>query len=242
MTTRLLVDAGNTRLKWAVVEGDTWHAQGVADYADCSRFDAALEQVGECFIASVAGCERSQHLADLLSRAGVVATWLASEAAYGDLSNGYEAPEKLGVDRWMGLVAARARTREAVLVVSAGTALTVDALSGDGRFLGGIIVPGVALMREALRLGTAGVAPSAGAVQAFPRTTADAVCSGAIAALCGAVRQQFAHLAAHAGQTPRCIVTGGSAAELAPHLALSFEIVPTLVLEGIDRVARERGA
>lgn len=242
MSTRLLVDAGNTRLKWVQVGVQGWQAQGWIDYSDWSAFVAALTGVDRCFVACVASAAQRQRLAEVLAEAGVDVTWLRSEAAYGDLVNGYAVPEQLGVDRWMALIAARARTSEPVLVVSAGTALTVDAISAAGRFLGGIIVPGVQLMREALRRGTAGVAPAEGHVEAFPRGTPDAAHSGIVAALCGAVRRQFEALAAHAGQAPRCIVTGGDAAVIAPHLNWPVEIVPALVLEGIERVANQEGA
>lgn len=242
MTARLLIDAGNTRLKWAVADASGWRAQGACDYADWSDLEAVLADVRTCVIASVAGAERTQYLSDVLARAGVAAVWLQAAAVFGDLRNGYDDPGQLGVDRWMGLIAARARTREPVLVVSAGTALTADALAADGTFLGGVIVPGLALMRQALRDGTAGVDPAAGSRQVFPRTTADAVHSGMVGALCGCVRQQYDYLAAHAAQAPRCFMTGGDAAVLAPHLELPVEIVPALVLEGIERVAREGSA
>ncbi|MFN3544168.1 MAG: type III pantothenate kinase [Thiobacillus sp.] len=242
MSTRLLIDAGNTRLKWVRMGEQDWQAQGWIDYSDWSAFVVALAGVSRCFVACVAGAAHRQRLAEVLAEAGVDVIWLRSEAAYGDLVNGYAVPEQLGVDRWMALIAARARTSEPLLVVSAGTAMTVDAISAAGRFLGGIIVPGVQLMREALRQGTAGVEPAEGHVEAFPRGTSDAVHSGIVAALCGAVRRQFEALAAHAGQVPRCIVTGGDAAVIAPHLDWPVEIVPALVLEGIERMANQEGA
>lgn len=242
MSAQLLVDAGNTRMKWGVVDAAGWRIQGICDYVDWSALQAALVDVYTCVIASVAGAEREQQLSAVLEQGGVAATWLQAEAAFGDVRNGYDDPDKLGVDRWMALIAARARTAEPVLVVSAGTALTADALAGDGQFLGGTIVPGLALMHRALRTGTAGVDAFAGSVQKFPRTTADAVHSGMVGALCGCVRQQYDYLAAHACQAPRCFVTGGDAAVLAPHLGVPFEIVPALVLEGVARVAREGSA
>ena len=238
---KLLIDAGNTRLKWVRVEGGRWCAQGSVDYSDWSALQAALDGAPECFVASVAGAARAQTLADVLASAGARATWLTATAACGGVVNGYAQPQQLGVDRWMALIAARAHTHEAVLVVSAGTALTVDALASDGRFLGGVIAPGLALMRQALHAGTAGMAPMAGAVQAFPQTTADAVESGVVAALCGVIRQQYDYLAAQAGVAPRCLLSGGDAERIRPHLGLPAEIVPTLVLEGIERVAGEEG-
>lgn len=237
----ILIDAGNTRLKWVRVEDGRWRAQGGGDYRDWSSLQGALDGAPDCHIACVASSVQAQALAAVLAAAGARASWFAAAAAFGDVVNGYEAPPQLGVDRWMGLIAARARSREAVLVVSAGTALTVDALAGDGRFLGGVIVPGLALMRQSLQTGTAGVAPLEGNVQAFPRTTADAVESGLVAALCGAIRQQYDYLAAQAGVAPRCLLSGGDAERIRPHLGLPAEIVPALVLEGIERVVAEEG-
>lgn len=238
MKRRLLIDAGNSTLKWAVVDAGEWRAQGRSDYADWSGLKGELTAGTDCYIASVTGPAREQRLAALLDEAGIAPTWLRAEADFADLKNTYLNPQQLGVDRWMGLIAARQRTREPVLVVSVGTAMTVDALSADGVFLGGMIVPGVALMRQALQQGTAQIAESAGEWQAFPRNTADAVESGIVAALCGAIERQHARLAEAAGVTPRCVLTGGDAEMLLPHVDRPAERVPALVLEGVDCVAR----
>ena len=236
---RLLMDAGNSRLKWAVVEAGQWRAQGGSEYVDLSALQAQLTAGTDCFIASVASTVQEQQLAALLEAAGLGATWLTAEAAFSDVKNTYLNPQQLGVDRWMGLIAARRRTHEPVLVVSVGTAMTVDALSADGVFLGGVIVPGVSLMRQALQQGTARIGDAAGHWQAFPRTTADAVQSGIVAALCGAIQLQHARLAEAAGAAPHCLLTGGDAAMLLPHLTVPAELVPALVLEGMDRVTNE---
>ena len=239
-TRRVLMDAGNSSLKWAVVEAGQWCTQGRCNYADWDALKAELTAGSDCFIASVAGPEREQQLAALLDATEISSTWwLRSEASFADLKNTYLDPLQLGVDRWMGLIAARQRNREAVLVVSVGTAMTVDALTAEGVFLGGVIVPGASLMRQVLQQGTAGVADTGGLWQAFPRTTADAVQSGIVSALCGAIQKQHARLAEIAGVMPHCMLTGGDAAIVLPHLGLAAEMVPALVLEGIDCVARE---
>ena len=235
---RVVLDAGNTCLKWAVIEDGHWHATGRSDYVDWSGLTKHLSPGIDCFIASVAGSAQEQKLAASLEAAGITPTWLTAEAGFGALRNTYLSPRQLGVDRWMGLIAARQRTCEAVLVVSVGTAMTVDALSAAGVFLGGVIVPGIRLMRESLKLGTARVDDAGGDWQAFPRTTADAVQSVIVAALCGAVAQQHARLAEAAGTVPRCLLTGGDAEQVLAHLRVPAEHAPALVLEGIDCVAR----
>jgi type III pantothenate kinase len=235
---RLLIDAGNSTLKWAVVEAGLWRAQGRSDYADWTGLKAELTAGTDCYVASVTDLAREQQLAVLLDEAGIAPSWLKAEADFADLKNTYLNPQQLGVDRWMGLIAARQRTREPVLVVSVGTAMTVDALAADGAFLGGVIVPGATLMRQALRQGTAQIADAVGEWQAFPRNTADAVQSGIVAALCGAIEQQHARLAKAAGVTPRCLLTGGDAGMVHAQLSVAAERVPSLVLEGMDCVAR----
>lgn len=236
---RILIDCGNTRLKWAVVEGGQWRAQGCSDYADWSDLKSHLTIGTDCFIASVANAVHEQQLAALLEAAGVAATWLRTGTEFSGVKNTYLNPRQLGVDRWMGLIAAHARSREPVLLVSVGTAMTVDALAADGEFLGGIIVPGVRLMRQALLLGTARIAEASGHWQAFPLTTADAVQSGIVAALCGAIERQYGRLAGASSMPPQCLLTGGDAEMLLPHLSVHAEHVPALVLEGMERVAGE---
>jgi type III pantothenate kinase len=239
MSRRLLIDAGNTRLKWVVVEGGRWQTRGRCDYTEWSALAEQMTAGTRCYIASVTSSAHEQQLVALLESAGVAATWLSADAGFGELKNAYLNPQQLGVDRWMGLIAAHRRTRDAVLVISVGTAMTVDALSREGEFLGGVIVPGAGLMRQALQQGTARVDAAAGHWQAFPRCTADAVESGIVAALCGAIQQQHARLTEASGCMPGCLLTGGDAGLVLPHLKLSAEQVPELVLEGLDCVAGE---
>lgn len=236
---RMLIDCGNTRLKWAMIEDGQWRGHGSCAYADCSMLAAQLSPGCACYVASVASSTHEQKLAALLADAEAAATWLSAAAEFDDVKNTYLNPAQLGVDRWMALIAARQRTRAPVLVVSAGTAMTVDALSGEGVFLGGLIVPGLSMMRRALARETARIAETNGQWRAFPQTTADAVQSGIVAALCGAIQQQHTRLAAAAATPPRCLLTGGDAKTLLPHLAVQAEHAPALVLEGIERVARE---
>lgn len=241
-STRLLLDAGNSRLKWALVRVEAWLMQGSAPYSELSGLTHVLHQVDACFVASVAKSADVESVTSLLLAHGFTPVQLQTEPQFGEVKNTYAQPDRLGVDRWMGLIAARARTPEPCLVVSAGTAMTVDALAANGVFLGGLIVPGVDLMRQALRQGTARVAEVDGEWQPFPRSTADGVESGIVAALCGAIVQQYAQLVKQAGAVPHCILTGGAAAVIAPHLPFDVELAPVLVLEGMDLVTRKDSA
>jgi type III pantothenate kinase len=144
----------------------------------------------------------------------------------------------LGSDRWSALIGARSLEKGPCLVVCAGTALTADALDADGRFLGGIIAPGLRLMQRALADNTAALQIQQGAFAPFPDNTADALHSGALQALVGAVERMLRQLEAQVGQTPRCLASGGDAPLLLPLLPPHTQHVENLVLEGLIRMAR----
>jgi type III pantothenate kinase len=160
----------------------------------------------------------------------------------------YDAPDALGTDRWAALIGAfNANAAIAVprsvpqplLVVMAGTALTVDALTADGVFLGGIIVPGHSLMRAALHHGTAQLPATLGEYQTFPRNTVNAIAAGAIDACAGAVQRMFTHLSAESGLMPHCIGSGGAIHTISAHLPFPVAINDNLVLDGLIHIARD---
>jgi type III pantothenate kinase len=237
----LLLDAGNTRLKWARVRDARWEERGVSGYDDLGELIQAAGRAGpggQCWIASVAGAARKHLIEQFLSEKALACHWLESQAEQCGVISHYDAPQQLGVDRWMALLAARNRNQDACLVVSAGTAMTVDALTADGQFLGGIIVPGMALAAQALQQGTALVGPTDGQTRTFPCNTADAVRTGAVLAMAGAISLMHARLSSVCAVRPRCLLTGGDAGLLMPLLQFDAECVPDLVLEGVLLVAR----
>ncbi|MFC4160164.1 type III pantothenate kinase [Chitinimonas lacunae] len=236
----LLLDAGNTRLKWAVLEQGTRH-DGIADYASLSVPPWPDLPFGRVLGCNVAGPERAAVLAALLPDLAI--EWLRSSAKAAGVENGYREPERLGTDRWAALIGARAITHEPTLVAMAGTALTVDALDGNGRFLGGVIVPGYRLMRESLARGTADLGHPDGERTAFPRSTGEAIVNGAEVALVGAVLVMHDRLTAVAGGTPGLLLSGGDAPRLltllSSVLAGKVRHVDNLVLAGLARLAVE---
>jgi type III pantothenate kinase len=155
------------------------------------------------------------------------------------VKNGYDNPARLGCDRWAALVAARRREPGPCLVVTVGTAMTVDALSGKGEFLGGLIVPGPALMLQALVGNTGQLGPEAGTWRAFPANTADAMTSGALTALAGAAAQQRQRLQEREGVAPALLLSGGGATLLKSLLPGPVVEVDNLVLEGLVIIAEE---
>ncbi len=238
----LAVDAGNTRIKWGLHDGTAWAAQGAAAHGERGALDAEwarLPAPQRVAVSNVAGPETAAFLRERLARWGAEVLWIRSLPQQCGVRSGYRDPSQLGCDRWAALVAARGRVAGPCLVVSAGTAMTVDALAADGLFLGGIIVPGAGLMKRALAGSTAGLAEAAGAFDDFPRSTADAMESGALQALAGAVERMARLLRERSGAEPRCLLGGGAAPLLAPRLGPAVEVVDNLVLEGLVIIARE---
>jgi type III pantothenate kinase len=168
--------------------------------------------------------------------------WVVPAAHEAGITSGYDHPSRLGADRWVALAGARSRVLASVvkggqprpaLVVMVGTAVTVDALDADGRFLGGLILPGFGLMLRALEMGTAGLKVPTGEVVDFPTNTSDALMSGGASAIAGAIERQHRRLLARCGQEPMLLMTGGAAVKLAPITDLHFEMVDALIFEGL---------
>lgn len=238
----LAIDAGNTRIKWAVNENGAWMAAGSLATSESARIDdawRALPRVGAAIACNVAGPDVERRISAACAARAIPFTLAVARAEQLGVANGYREPGQLGADRWAALVAAHALGPGAKLVVNVGTALTIDALAGDGRFEGGLIVPGPALMRGSLAGGTARLPLAPGEFREFPDNTADAIASGALQACAGAIAR-MRHAMTERGLAPaHVIVSGGGARELAPHLPMPFAIHENLVLDGLARIARQ---
>ena len=232
------IDAGNTRIKWGVRDGAVWRAQGAFPTADRDQLpdivSAADWPVGvPVFACNVAGVEVEQSIATALSDRFPAPLWLRPSAEAGGVRNRYEQVERLGADRWAALIGARGRLSSACLVVCAGTATTVDWLDASGTFRGGLILPGVDLMRASLARNTAQLPLADGNFRCEPRNTSDAIVSGCLHAQIGAIERMFAKLAGEPGAI--CLLTGGAAQGLVPLLNIPFKLTENLILDGLAR-------
>ncbi len=253
--TLLAIDIGNTRLKWAQYTSLELGSEPVAhgalfletidqlDEGDWARLAPPSTMIGCC----VAGDSVRHRVEEQLEMWDVAPRWVVSSAAEAGVTNGYDHPMRLGSDRWVALIGARARLRAGgrrgpVLVVMAGTAVTVDALDADGRFLGGLILPGHGIMLKALEAGTAGLRVPTGEVREFPTNTSDALTSGGTYAITGAIERMHRQLQRHGGEVPHCFVTGGAGWKVAPALAIAYELIDSLIFDGLLTIAAERKA
>lgn len=230
----LCLDAGNSRLKWGLHDGTRWLAREAIDHAAIDGLPAVLPAYPERIIAcNVAGATAAVAIEQLAAQLTRPLLWFASSAAACGVTNGYARPTQLGADRWAALIGARGLHAGAAVVVMAGTATTIDQLDGDGRFRGGLILPGLSLMRAALARDTANLPFANGRYREAPDNTDDAIVSGGVHATLGAIERMRAVLGADA----HVMLSGGAAAELAPHLATLDMHIDNLVLEGLLRAA-----
>lgn len=246
----LLVDVGNSRVKWAWARAGGLTESSAADHgaADLAQvLEAAwshLKRPARVVVSSVAG-----PAATAVLTGWCVGRWrlvpevvVPTERACG-VRNAYADPASLGADRWAGLVGAWTLYRSACCVVDCGTAVTIDALSPAGEHLGGLILPGLAMMRRALLAGTEGVRPTGQPeVSLLARNTAGAVAGGTLYGLVAALDRIALDLAAEIGGDVRRVLTGGDAPALLGLLGGEWHHRADLVLQGLARLAGETPA
>lgn len=240
--TVLAIDAGNTRIKWGFHNGHGWAATGAVGRQDVVRLSDAwksLPQPTKIVAANVAGELIRNELGVLTARWRLAPQWVVSQAVQCGVINGYQQATQLGGDRWAALIGARHVHPGAAVVVMAGTAITVDALTADGKFLGGLILPGLDMTVEALTSKTAGIRVERGEFQVFPTNTRDAVWSAAIQATVGAIGRMHAALLASGEASPVVILSGGGADLIESHFQPAIVRVDNLVLEGLLCIATE---
>lgn len=233
----ICLDSGNSRIKWGVHDGDRWLAQGAVTHADSgqlAQLPVDWPTPDKVMLANVAGVEAGGRIRQHLAAWQGVFVEARSEASRCGVTSHYRNPGQLGVDRWCALMGARGLSQSAAIVVMAGTATTIDTLDADGNFLGGLILPGGELMRRSLAADTAALPFANGGHAAYPRCTDDAIVSGTIEAQVGAIERAWQRL----GNIDKvCLLSGGNAASLAPHLSIRWRSVDNLPMEGLLRLA-----
>ncbi|WP_431260428.1 type III pantothenate kinase [Roseateles chitinivorans] len=247
----LAIDIGNTRLKWALYAGPqpgspmlAHGAQFLENIEKLAEDDwAKLPAVpGSMLGSNVAGDAMRHRVEEQMEEIwDIEPRWVASSAQAGGVTNGYDHPGRLGADRFVALIGARhhvlargrGQTPKPALVVMVGTAVTVDALDADGRFLGGLILPGHGIMLRSLEGGTAGLRVPTGEVREFPTNTSDALTSGGNYAITGAIERMHRHILKRCGQAPVTLMTGGAGWKVSPALDIPHELIDSLIFDGL---------
>ena len=246
----LLIDMGNTRLKWVWARGgrideSSFGRSGRGDFLSHCKPPTGARPAG-ALVSSVASSEdTSDIIAACEDQWGVPVKRLESRPSQAGIVNAYESPEMLGVDRWLAIVGAAHSHGMPVVIMDLGTATTLDAVDEQGRHLGGLILPGPALMLEALASATAMQVPAdfksgetehekPGGPGVGPATsTASAIREGVLAAQVGAMNQFLRHVATKLPSEPKLVVTGGAAEGILHRFESHFVFDSWLVFKGM---------
>lgn len=253
--TFMAIDVGNTRLKWTLYDRP---AAGARMLAQGAEFLEQIDRLGEvvwsqipepttmlgCIVAATAVKHRVQ---EQMEQWNVEPRWVVASDAEAGLVNGYDFPARLGADRWVAMIGARHHMLRRgpprpILLVMVGTAVTVEAIDQHGRFVGGLILPGHGIMLRALESGTAGLHVPTGDVVEFPTNTSDALTSGGTFAIAGACERMFQHLFKRCAAEPLCLMTGGAGWKMLPAMTRPFELIESMIFDGLLVIAEEREA
>ncbi len=239
---RLLVDVGNSRIKWCLQspEGELF------DYASASYPDKSLyyllgdhwsklEKPELVAVATVSGALVQSRINEWCTENwDMPPRFVYSEAESLGVRNGFDNPERLGTDRWAALVAARSVTQRDSIVIDCGTATTIDILMGSGLFVGGAILPGAELMRSNLAIGTARLGLGPASTNSRPGTNTDeCIALGCEQSALGAVTRIVSLFSDQLGSDPEILLTGGAAQKIKPVISGRLKLLPDLVLRGV---------
>ncbi len=234
-----LFDLGNTRLKWTRADmpgPDGVRALAHAEAGDPDALDTAFAGIragDRAWIASVAAPALSATVGAAIARRGAQVARAFTRIDCAGVRIAYADPSRLGVDRFLALIAAHAHAPGASLIVSVGTALTIDLLAADGLHHGGLIAPSPTLMRESLAHRAPQLPPDGGTVVDFATDTVDALASGAILSARALVARSLRAARRRLGTSPILLITGGGADAVCAGWRAHAQRIPDLVLRGL---------
>lgn len=230
------IDVGNSRIKWRVVKnGAPDDRPPVTDIKSLLRVVEAEGPPARIRLSSVGSRAVTEELAEQAARWGSQLQQARTSRETAGVHCGYLEPSSMGVDRWLALLAARNRFKDACVVVDAGTAITVDLLDGQGCHLGGYIVPGFAMVYQSLNLGTSNIRIELGSnTNCSPgKTTGEAIGHGTLLMIKTMIEASVASLRAN-NKSVKVIITGGDGSILMSALEGDCSYVRDLVLDGLD--------
>ena len=240
----LLIDSGNTALKWSFVQDEQLSPMSslivspekISEQLQAIVSSQEKSKVKRVFVSNVAGANRQNEISNWCRntyRIDPIYAFVGEE--FNGLVNAYNPIEKLGVDRWLALIAATSCFKRPICVVDIGTAVTIDAIDDKKHFIGGVILPGLDLMRQSLQQNTdaIGLMQDQDVISIFATNTKQGVISGTSLAIAAAVEKMIEKLHRQTNQSVTCVLTGGNALQVKPHISQSVEYIPDLILKGL---------
>ncbi|AKH21400.1 type III pantothenate kinase [Sedimenticola thiotaurini] len=243
----LLIDIGNTNLKWSLLQAGELSPVGTKSHRAvgddlnllANQCWSDIPPPDAIYLANVAGAGLASGLSDWMqTRWGKLPSLVQPVAEACGVTNGYRDPAQLGVDRWLTLLAVRRQEPGPVCIVDCGTAITVDLMDGNGLHQGGMILPGLSLMRESLLQQTriprvSHIAPDS----LFGRDTASGVASAAINSAAALIERAVAQAESDGHGIPKLILTGSDAVQVAERLTVTYQLDRELVMKGLAAIA-----
>jgi type III pantothenate kinase len=237
----LLVDVGNTRIKWGLSHDEVISGHGALEYKGRPVLEmlqkawADLPPPTRIIVANVAGAELADNLERYCrERFQREPEYMQAVPKECGVTNGYSLPAQLGVDRWAAVIGAYHLYSGPTCIIGCGTAITVDTVTHEGMHLGGMIAPGIGVMRRALTAAAPAIPEEPGdTYMLYARDTRTAVTSGILYAVAGLIERATTEIRAQQGTRTKFLITGGDAGQLQQMIQGWFTLVPHLVLEGL---------
>lgn len=244
----LLIDSGNTFIKWAFASAKaavgSWTSFGETAHSNFLSLESSWPKsdLKHILISNVAGPNAKETIATLLKRVAPTISpfWFSSQKTLGGITNHYKKADQLGCDRFAALIGAHwLFPNQNLVVANCGTATTIDTVLADGSFIGGMIVPGLRLMANALSSHTAQLPAIqlTATIDPFATDTQSAIQNGCITAQVGAIEHAVG-IHAKPYVPVLCVLSGGAAKLIAPSLSIPAQIVDNLVLTGLHAIAK----
>ena len=242
----LCIDVGNTRIKWCVWQGENIQQHAVAEY-ELQQLDALLEQwfckldQQDVFVSSVAGRLVNDVIELWFSKTWQkLANFVESKEFQLGVSNSYKDVHQMGVDRWIAMLAAYQRYQSAVCVIDCGTAVTLDIVDNSGKHLGGLIMPGLNMMRQSLSEGANAIRLQDGNELLLANNTTDAVSGGCFHLLVSGLNSLYLQYKKQVKTSMACVVTGGDGEKIAKYMECDCQFEADLILYGLRLTAESK--
>ncbi|MDO8828181.1 type III pantothenate kinase [Methylophaga sp.] len=244
----LLVDIGNSQIKWTTIqskvlaESQNFARPKTGIKVALNKVWKALEGIEAIFVSNVAGEKIATQLSEWTEKQWQLKpVFVQSEKRRFGVTNAYDQPETLGVDRWLAIVAGRQHAREATCIIDCGTAITVDIVTEKGQHQGGLIVPGLSLMKQMLTDNTDALSnvTQESEFNLLATNTHSAIQAGTLYMVSATLENLITDLQLNFKNEIRFLITGGDAEELIPLLPQPLIHEPDLVLKGLAQYARQ---
>jgi len=235
-TVQLLLDVGNTRIKWQLRSSELVES-GLANNTEDLFAQLKHVVVDRILLSSVRSVKLTDDLVGLIkNQFNCLVLQAISTLTQCGVTNNYTNPSQLGVDRWLAVIAGYKLAAGSCIVIDAGSAITIDYVDADGVFQGGVIAPGLEMLKQSLKGGTDRVSFESGfSISKNPLglSTQAAVSSGVMLMLIGFINETLVSLSRHCYESPAIYITGGDAQSIMPYIDVDLRYVDGLVLDGL---------